>query len=100
MNAKLAVLSLSAVLWLVAWSIRSLPPPFNNQLTRSIVGVGLAAAEFGILWTQMLFYRSLTGIRVLTKDHFFMTMFIAETVIAIFLVLNSASGLRQKEKNQ
>jgi hypothetical protein len=100
MNAKLAALPFSALLWLVAWSIRFLPTRLKSHTIRLIAGLGLAAAEFGILWTQMSFYRSLTGIRVLTNDHFFMIMFFTETVVAICLVVRSASRLRDKEKNQ
>ena len=100
MNAKLAALPFSALLWFVAWSIRFVPTLLKSHPIRLIAGLGLAAAEFGILWTQMSFYRSLTGIRVLTNDHFFMIMLFAETVVAICLVLNGASGLREKEKNQ
>ena len=100
MNAKLVALSFSALLWLVAWSIRFLPTRLKSHTIRLIAGLSLAAGEFGILWAQMSFYRSLTGIRVLTNDHFFMIMFFTETVVAICLVLRGASGLREKEKNQ
>jgi hypothetical protein len=94
----IVMLPFAALQWTMVWCLRFIPLPIKNPLVRAITQIIFAGTLSVSAVAQIQLYRSLTGIRVLKNDHFFISTFVGEYVVGICILLTSARELRRKEE--
>lgn len=96
MSARLAVLPFAGVQLFIFWLMRYLPVPIKNPLLRFIAIIVFPGAVFGIWAGQAVLYRTMTGIRVLKHDRFFMALSFIEYGINLCVLFWTAWERRKK----
>jgi hypothetical protein len=99
-DARLTMLAFAVTNWLIVWFLRFLPTPIKNPLIKVSIQLLLAITLSGAATGQVRVYRSLSEIRVLENDHFFMVAFIMEYAIGACILFASAFERRRRERNQ
>ncbi len=96
--ARLAVLPLALLEWLVIWLNRYIPVPIRNAPIRVLVQAVAGILVVTPWFFQTSIYRSISGVRVLGKDHFFMALTVTEHAVALGIMYRIAFERRKREQ--
>ena len=97
---KLTALPFAALEWFIIWLIRYLPTRIKNSVIRVLVQIAFGGSIFGVWLVQGTLYQSMTGVRILKNDHFFMGLTIIEHVVGVCLLYRIAFERRKKERTE
>jgi hypothetical protein len=92
-HAHLALVGLTLLLWVIAWSLRYVPLPIKDPLVRRIVQLIYGGGVGAFFIIEPMLYRTMTGNNgnLLKNDHFLsvivMTQAVGSTCIALIALL-------------
>jgi len=100
MKARAVLLLLTTVQGLLVWYLSFVPYPIKNALIRLGTALTLLVGWFVIWIVQLFQYQSMTGIRVVERDHFFMGVMFSQMIVCMAILVSVALVWRRKEKNE
>lgn len=90
-SARWHILPPALFQWLVAWSLRYTPVHIASRLIRLLLMVNVALCLVAVPLAQIMIYRSLAGTNDLRQNGYFLTVFFAEHIISLMIILLSVS---------
>lgn len=95
-TARLYVLLLAPLQWVLVWSVRFLPVPIKNLLIRTVIMLIAIVGVVGVWFAQVTLYRSMTGIYAVKGDNFLFGVTVSDYVISLGVLFIAAAQLRRK----
>jgi hypothetical protein len=85
--------------WLLAWLMRFTPRHRIKGYLRVIVPILVGIAAIGFHTAEMMVYKRATGRTILKDDMVFAFAIFAQSMVALWIILQSESVVRRRENN-